>query len=86
MASYKVFFKRSSEKELRAISKPYLSKIIEKIKALSENPRPHGVQMLKGEARYYRLRQGNYRIVYEVDDIGQTISIFKIGHRREVYD
>ena len=86
MDSYKLFFKRSAEKELRAVPKSYLPKIIEKIKTLSQNPRPHGVQMLKGESRYFRLRQGDYRIIYEVDDPNQKVTMIKIGHRREVYD
>ena len=85
MASYNIFFKRSAEKELRTIPKPYLSKIVEKIKALSQNPRPQGAQLLKGEGRYFRLRQGDYRIIYEVDDANQKVTIIKVGHRREVY-
>lgn len=85
MASYSIFFKRTSEKELRAIPKPYLSKIIEKIKTLSDHPRPAGAQMLKGEGKYYRLRQGDYRIIYEIDDGNQKIWMIRIGHRREVY-
>ena len=85
MASYKILFKRSAEKELRGISAPHLSKIIGKIKALPKNSRPQGVQMLKGEGRYFRLRHADYRIIYEVDDTAQEITIIKIGHRREVY-
>lgn len=86
MASYKLFFKRSAEKELRKISSPTLNRIVEKIEALSHNPRPSGAQMLKGEGRYFRIRKGDYRIIYEVDDSAQVITIIKIGHRREVYD
>ena len=86
MASYKILFKKSAEKELRAILKPHLTKIVEKIKLLSQNPRPHGTQMLKGEDRYFRFRQGDYRIIYEVHDSEHTVTIIKIGHRREVYD
>ncbi|MBI3999074.1 MAG: type II toxin-antitoxin system RelE/ParE family toxin [Candidatus Omnitrophica bacterium] len=86
MGSYNVLFKRSAEKELRGISKPHLAKIVEKIKTLSQNPRPQGIQLLKGEDRYFRLRQGDYRIIYEIDDTNQIILIIKIGHRREVYD
>ncbi len=86
MASYKVFLKRSAEKELRGISAPHLPKIVEKIKTLFQNPRPLGAQLLKGEGRYFRLRQGDYRMIYEVDDLNQKVTIIKIGHRREVYD
>lgn len=85
MASYKISFKRSAEKELRGIPKPYLSKIIEKIKKLSENPRSPGSEILKGEEAYYRIRQNDYRILYEIKDMGKEIVIIKIGHRSDVY-
>ena len=86
MDSYKILFRRSAEKELRQISPPFLSKVLEKIKHLSAVPRPSGIQLLKGEERYFRLRQGDYRIIYEVSDLRKEVMIIKIGHRREVYD
>lgn len=86
MASYKILFRRSAEKELRKISQPFLRLIIDKIQQLSIHPRPPGIQMLKGENRYFRLRQGDYRIVYDLDDSSKAITIIKIGHRREVYE
>ena len=85
MASYNIVFTRSSEKELRKVPNPYLKKLVEKIKALSTNPRPLGIQILKGEERYFRLRQGDWRVIYEVDDAEKKVTIIKIGHRREVY-
>ena len=86
MASYRIFFKRSAEKELRRISQPYLSQILKKINSLKVDPRPPGIQMLKGEERHFRLRHGDYRIIYETDDILHEVTIIKIGHRREVYE
>ena len=86
MESFKLLFKASAEKELRRIPKPYLGKIIEKIEGLSREPRPPGVQMLRGDERYYRLRQGDYRIIYEINHASSEITIIKVGHRREVYD
>lgn len=86
MGSYKIFFRRSAEKELRRVPSPFLSKIIDKIRSLGTQPRPPGIQMLKGENRYFRLRQGDYRVIYEVDDTQHEIHVVKIGHRREVYD
>ncbi len=86
MGSYSVFFNTSSKKELRQISKPYLQQILSKIAALSEEPRPFGTKLLKGDNRYYRIRQGDYRIVYDVDDAVLTVTVVAIGHRREVYD
>ena len=86
MASYSIFFKPSAEKELRKISSPYLGKVIDRISSLSHNPRPSGVQMLKGENRYFRFRFGDYRIIYDVNDRNERITVIKIGHRREVYE
>lgn len=85
MDSYKIFFKRSAKKELRGISQPYLSQILDRIQHLGEEPRPPQAEMLKGEGRYFRVRQGDYRIVYEVDDANSVVTILKVGHRREVY-
>ena len=84
MDSFKIFFKRSAEKELRRISQPFLSQVLKKIHSLASQARPEGIQMLKGEDRHFRLRQGDYRIIYEVDDVRREIMIIKIGHRREV--
>lgn len=86
MDSYKLFFKASAEKELRRISKPFIQKIIQKIESLSVQPRPQSVQVLRGDDRYYRIRQGDYRIIYEISDDEKTVTIIKVGHRREVYD
>ncbi len=81
---YKVFLKKSAEKELRAIPKGDLIKIVNKIKNLSAEPRPGGHTKLSGEDRY-RIRQGDWRVVYSIDDEARTVAIVKIGHRREVY-
>lgn len=86
MASFSLFLKPSAEKELRQIPKPFLSRIFSKITALAETPRPFGVKLMRGEGRFYRLRQGDYRIIYDVDDVARVVTIIKIGHRREVYD
>lgn len=86
MASFSLFFKQSAERELRKIPTEYVSKIMTKIASLAENPRPVGIQRLKGENRYFRLRQGDYRIIYEIDDSERKVTVIKIGHRREVYE
>ncbi len=86
MVSYKLSFKRSAEKELKRVSEPDLRRIIQKIQSLLHEPRPHGAQMLKGQGRYWRIRQGDYRVIYEVDDQNQSVIVIKVGHRREVYD
>lgn len=81
---YKLGFKRSAEKELRAIPKIDLQRLLHKIESLPMNPRPHGSQKLSTQ-ELYRIRQGDWRIVYFIDDKEKHIEVIKIGHRREVY-
>lgn len=86
MASYKVFFKKSAAKELDDLpGKKDRQRIVARIQHLSENPRPSGVEKLSGTDEKYRIRQGNYRIVYEIADTDETVTIVKIGHRKDVY-
>ncbi len=84
MAKYKVTIKKSAAKELEDIPKKDLRKIVKRIQSLAENPRPTGSQKLSGQEQY-RIRQGDYRIVYSIDDEDSIVDIIKIGHRREVY-
>jgi len=84
MAAYKVYFKESVEKDFTAIPKKDLVKILRRIKALSENPRPSGCEKLTGRERY-RVRQGRYRIVYSIEDEVLAVWIVKVGHRKDVY-
>ncbi len=84
MASYRVVLSRSAERELRQIPKPDLHRIIRRIQALTEDPTPPGSIKLEGEIRY-RLRQGDWRVLYEIDHSSKVVDIVKIGHRREVY-
>ena len=84
MAAYSIFFKDSVRKELEAIPKGDLLRIMERIGTLAENPRPMGCEKLSGQEKY-RLRQGNYRIVYSIQDSQLTVWVVKVGHRREVY-
>ena len=84
MANYKILIKPSAVKELKKISNPNFDRIREKIKILSFTPRPKDCEKLSTEEKY-RIRQGNYRIIYLIDDENQEVTIYKIGHRREVY-
>jgi mRNA interferase RelE/StbE len=84
VAVYSIFFKESARKELETIPKRDLQRIMERVAGLADDPRPHGSEKLSGQERY-RIRQGNYRIVYSIQDIGLTVWVVKIGHRREVY-
>lgn len=84
MGKYRISIRKSAAKELEAIPKKDLRRIVKRIGALGEEPRPSGSQKLSGGGAY-RLRQGDYRIVYSIDDEEGLIDIVKIGHRREVY-
>ena len=84
MASYKLLIKPSAARELEALPARNRSRIVAKIQGLSTNPRPPGSEKLSGEEKY-RLRQGDYRILYSIEDASAMVTIVKIGHRREVY-
>jgi len=84
MVKYKITIKKSAAKELENIPKKDLQRIIKRIQSLAGNPRPHGAQKLSGQERF-RIRQGDYRIVYSIEDKNSIIDIVKIGHRREIY-
>ena len=82
--SYSLLIKKSAERELRALPKEDLRRVVERIRGLAHTPRPHGNEKLSGQERY-RIRQGDYRVVYAIDDEARMIESIKIGHRREVY-
>jgi len=84
MAEYRITIKKSAVKELEDIPRKDLRKVINRIRSLAKDPRPQGSQKLSGQERC-RIRQGNYRIVYYIEDKDSLIVIVKIGHRREVY-
>jgi mRNA interferase RelE/StbE len=84
MVEYKVLFKNSVWKDFESIPKAQLIKIVERIDALSRDPRPNGSQKLSGHERY-RIRQGRYRILYSIQDNELTVYVVKVAHRKEVY-
>ncbi len=84
MAEYRIYFRESVEKDLASIPKSDLKKILQRIKGLSENPRPSGSEKLTGQERY-RVRQGHYRIVYSIQNRELTVWIVKVGHRKDIY-
>ena len=85
MARYELLIKPSALRELEAVrSKQDRRRIARRINALGAEPRPSGCEKLSGQARY-RIRQGDYRVVYEVDDQRRIVTIVKVGHRRDVY-
>ena len=84
MASYKLLIKPSAAKELEALPGKDRSRIAVKIEGLAGNPRPPASQRISGEEKY-RLRQGDYRVLYSIQDASATVTFVKIGHRRDVY-
>jgi mRNA interferase RelE/StbE len=84
VASYSILFTRSAAKELGGVPKRDRQRVVAKIRALADNPRPVGSEKLSGDDKY-RLRQGDYRILYEIVDAELTVTVVRIGNRREVY-
>ena len=84
MESYKVLIKKAAAKEIERIVQKDRVRIIEKIRALAVDPRPHGSQKLSGQEKY-RIRQGDYRILYQIIDDELVVFIVKVAHRRDVY-
>ena len=86
VAEYRLLIKPSALKELDAVdSKRDRQRIINRIQALAGDPRPPKFDKMAGAASLFRVRQGQYRIVYAIDDTARTVDVIKIGHRREVY-
>jgi len=84
MAEYKILFKKSVWKDFQSIPDKDLKKILNRIESLSSNPRIPGSQKLSGQERY-RLRQGQYRIVFSIQDEELTVWVVKVGHRKGIY-
>ncbi len=84
MASYSIVFKQSVARDLRPIPTKDVQRILKRIDGLADDPRPAGAEKLSGDEKY-RIRQGNYRILYTIEDDIITVTIVKVGHRRDVY-
>jgi mRNA interferase RelE/StbE len=83
--SYSVSFARSARKELESLSKTLALRILKKIESLPVNPRPAGCKKLTGQNSLWRIRIGDYRVVYSIDDTNRFIDITIIRHRSSVY-
>ena len=82
---YSINYKRSAYEELLQLPASIAHKIKNAIDSLSDNPRPHNCKKLKGSVNDYRLRIGNYRVVYTIIDAFLIITVIKIAHRKDVY-
>ena len=85
MASYKIVFKPSAEKDLRSLPKVAVGRIFKRIEALSVDPLPRGSTKLAGAEGLYRIRIGDYRTIYGVDEEKRQIVVHYVRHRRDVY-
>ena len=83
--TYRIELRPAAFRDLSKLDTPWRQKIAQKVDGLAANPRPSGVEKLKGQDNRYRLRLGDYRIIYEVRDQVLLVLVIRIGHRREVY-
>ena len=82
---YEVHIERAAERDLRSLPTAFFQRVISHVKSLAENPRPPGCHKLAGSKSDSRIRIGDYRVIYEVDNRRKLVRVFRIRHRREVY-
>jgi mRNA interferase RelE/StbE len=83
--NYEIIFSKPAAKQFKSLPLPNQEQLKIKIDALATNPRPSGVVKLSGEANLYRIRVGDYRVIYNIEDKELVVLIIKIGNRRDVY-
>ncbi len=82
---YKLLLEQQAEKDLKRLPPDMFKRILPPLKQLAENPKPPGCRKLIGAENDWRIRVGDYRLVYEIDDAALVVRIWRIRHRREVY-
>ena len=83
--AYRLVHTEAALRDLQALPREVFRRVDARILALADNPRPHGAERIRGTRGALRLRVGDYRILYSVDDAQQVVTIGRIGHRRDVY-
>lgn len=86
MASYRLSLTASAEKELQGLPARMVARIAVRVERLASVPRPPGCKKLVGGDKEWRIRIGDYRVVYEIDDAAKTVDVTRIAHRRDVYE
>jgi mRNA interferase RelE/StbE len=86
VAKYSLEIKQFAQKELDALDDAVFARIDRKILTLADNPRPPGCKKLRGYKDQWRIRVGDWRVVYFIDDGAKLVSIMRVAHRREVYE
>ncbi|MFH1441004.1 MAG: type II toxin-antitoxin system RelE/ParE family toxin [Candidatus Omnitrophota bacterium] len=84
MEKYKLEIKKSAVKEIERLPRKDMKAVLERIESLSDNPRPHDCKKLSAQDKY-RVRCGNYRILYSIEDDVLIVFVVKVGHRKDVY-
>lgn len=82
---YEILLERGAEKDLKRLPDEIFRRVVNRIKTLSENPKPSGCRKITGSKNDWRVRIGDYRIVYEIDEKAKAVKIMIIKHRREAY-
>lgn len=84
MGSYRLFVQRSAEREIERVPAGVRRLVVRRIETLANDPRPHGVKKLSAREEY-RVRQGDYRVVFTIDDAAQVVTVVRVAHRSDVY-
>jgi len=82
---YEVYLERRAERDLKKLSTDNFYRIVTRVKALAEDPRPDGCRKITGTESDWRIRIGEYRVIYEIDEKSRAVRVIRIRHRREVY-
>ena len=84
--TYSVEFTAAAARQVKKLPRPARDRVLDAIDGLADSPRPHGAKKLVGEQTAWRIRIGDYRVIYDVFDAELTVSVVRAAHRREVYD
>ena len=82
---YEVYLERAAERDLKQVSARNFRRVISHIKMLAENPRPAGCRKISGSKNDWRIRIGNYRVIYDIDDAQRAVRVMRVRHRKEAY-
>jgi len=84
--TYRVEFTAAAARQMKKLPRPARDRVLEAIDGLADTPRPHGAKKLVGEQTAWRIRIGDYRVIYDILDEQLTVTVVRAAHRREVYD
>jgi mRNA interferase RelE/StbE len=83
---YSLYIKQSAQKELNVLDNSLFARVDRRILALANNPRPAGCKKLSGYKDLWRIRVGDYRVIFRIDDFGKIVTVMHVAHRREAYE